>query len=83
MTNIAISDITLRRYSETDGAALSFNEKVETVKRLDKLNADVIETAPVLSGKTDVLFLHTAASLIKNSTLSCPTALTEESVEET
>lgn len=82
MKNIAISDITLKRYSEAGAAALSFNEKIETVKRLDMLNADVIETAPVLNGKTDILFLHTAAALMKSSVLSCPTALLEESVEE-
>lgn len=83
MTKIAISDITLKHYSEAGALQLSFNEKLETVKRLERLNVDVIETAPIINGKTDELFLHTAAALVKNSTLCCPTALTEESVEAT
>lgn len=81
MKNISISDITLRKNSG-EHTALSFNEKLEVAKQLDKIRVDVIETAPIKGGKTDVLFLHTVASLVTNSILACPTGLTEESVEQ-
>ncbi len=81
MKEIRISDITLRE--EGKGYALSFKEKIEIAKILDRLNVDVIETAPITKGKTDVLYLHSVAPIIKNSTLSCPVALNENSVEET
>ena len=81
MSDISISDITLRKNS-AEGSALSFNEKIEVAKQLDKICVDVIETAPITGGKTDVLFLHTVASLVTNSVLACPTGLTEQSVEE-
>ncbi len=79
MVNVYIADVTLREKADT----LSFKEKTEVARQLDRLNVDVIETAPVANGKTDVLFLHTIAPIIKNSILSCPTGLTEKSVQET
>ncbi len=82
MINISVSDITLREEGKINGYTLSFKEKIEIAKLLDKLSVDVIETAPILKGKTDVLFLHSIAPLIKNSVLSCPTGLSKESAEE-
>lgn len=81
MIEIAISDITLRE--EGKGYSLSFKEKIEIAKILDKVNVDVIETAPIKNGRTDVLYLHSVAPLIKNSILSCPVGLDLKSVEET
>lgn len=82
MTEVAISDITLRENGKQGGYALSFKEKIEIAKILDKLNVDVIETAPIKNGKTDILFLHSIAPLIKNSILSCPVGLDATSAEE-
>ncbi len=83
MTEIAISDITLREEGKQGGYTLSFKEKIEIAKTLDKLNVDVIETAPIKNGKTDVLYLHSIAPLIRNSVISCPVGLDCESVEKT
>ena len=80
MKEIIISDITLRE--EGKGYTLSFKEKIEIAKLLNKLNVNVIETAPITKGKTDILFLHTVAPLVTNSILSCPVGMTEESVAE-
>lgn len=80
MKEIYISDITLRE--EGKGYSLSFKEKVEVAKLLNKLNVNIIETAPIKNGKSDVLFLHTVAPLITNSILSCPVGMTEDSVSE-
>ncbi len=81
MRKIIIADATLRM-CEQASSTLSFKEKIEIAKKLDKLNADIIETAPITHGKTDILFLHTICPLIKNSIISCPTGLDEESVAE-
>ena len=77
MQTIRIADSTLRNSPDS---AYSFKEKIEIVKQLDHIGVDVIETAPITNAKTDVLFLHTVAPIIKNSTLSCPTGLTKESI---
>lgn len=83
MNNIDISDITLRKMAEGGKTPVSFNEKTVIVKELDKLEIGVIETAPILNGKKDILFLHTIASLVKNSVIACPTGLDEKSIDET
>lgn len=82
MTEIQIADITLREKSVSEFSSLSFKEKTEIAKQLDNLNVDIIETAPILNGKKDILFLHTISSVVKNSVISCPTGLSEESVSE-
>lgn len=68
MNKITVADITLREKHNT----LSFKEKTEIARQLDKLNVDIIETPPVSGGKTDILFLHTISPIIKNSIISCP-----------
>ena len=83
MKSISVSDITLKSVSASDSPRLSFNEKVEVASTLDRLCADVIETAPITEGKQDVLFLHTISSLVKYSAIACPVGDTEESVCET
>ena len=79
MNTIQISDRTLRAPQE--GAVLSFREKVESIKELDRLCVDVIETACAVGSKTDALLLHTAAPLLKHSTLSCACELTPEGID--
>lgn len=80
MKKAAVADATLRMNS---GYALGFKEKIEIVKQLDRLCVDVIETAPLLNGKSDVLFLHTITPLIMNRTLSCAVTLDDELVNLT
>ncbi len=83
MINVNISDITLREQAKSGSITLSFKEKIEIAKQLDRLNIDVIETAPITNGKTDVLYLHTIAPIISNSILSCPVELNAESIDTT
>ncbi len=85
MRKIVISDVTLRQGTTRNSTALSFKEKIEIAKQLDKLNLNVIETAPIseTSAKTDILFLHTIAPIIKNSIISCPVSCVEGSVTKT
>ena len=81
MKEVAVADITLRE--EGKEHSFSFKEKIEIAKILDRLNVDVIETAPITNGRTDILYLHSIVPLIKNSILSCSTGLSIESVKQT
>ena len=47
MKKIIIADATLRAFARRGDLALSFKEKLEIAKLLDKLQVNVIETAPV------------------------------------
>lgn len=70
MKQVRISDVTLREGTTHKGATLSFKEKIEIAKLLDKLNTDVIEMAAIENTATDTLLLKTLSSLLKNSQLA-------------
>lgn len=78
MKKITITDATLRECARRGDIALSFKEKLEIAKLLDKLNVDVIEAAPITDEKIDTLVLRTISPLLKNSILSCPVGSTVE-----
>ena len=79
MKTIHIADGTLRTPT---AAGLSFKEKLEIARELDKLGVDVIETAPILDSQADPLLIRTIASLVKNGSLSCPAGQSKESLQE-
>ncbi|MCR4719192.1 MAG: hypothetical protein K5768_06135 [Firmicutes bacterium] len=79
MKKVKISDVTLRE--DAKNGSLSFKEKVNLVKKLDRLCVDIIETAKISNAKTDILFLHTIAPLLTKSIICCPVELSEESAE--
>ncbi|MBQ3007677.1 MAG: hypothetical protein IJD78_08970 [Clostridia bacterium] len=81
MKKITITDATLRECARRGDIALSFKEKIEIAKLLDKLNIDVIEAAPVTDEKIDTLVLRTISPLLKNSILSCPAGCTVEEAD--
>lgn len=66
--NISVCDITLRRSPET----LPFRIKIEVAKLLSKLGVSVIETAPILNGKTDYFLVKSIASAVNGSTVCVP-----------
>lgn len=82
MRTIRLADVTLRESAAKAESSLSFKQKLEIARELDRLGADVIETAPLLDAKTDSLLVRTVASLVTGSTLACPAGRTEESVAE-
>lgn len=81
MKKIIIADATLRAFARRGDLALSFKEKLEIAKLLDKLQVNVIETAPVADEKIDTLVLRTISPLLKNSILSCPVGLSVEEAD--
>lgn len=83
MKRIQIADVTLHEEATNPHFSLSFKEKIELAKELDKMGVDVIETAAIGDLKSEALLVRTISTLVKRSTISCPTGLTVESVAET
>lgn len=81
MKKITVTDATLRECARKGNIALSFKEKIEIAKLLDKLKIDVIEAAPITDEKIDTLVLRTISPLLKNSILSCPAGCTIEEAD--
>ena len=81
MDQIRISDITMKQTGKEFN--LSFKEKLEIPKLLDKLNVDVIEIEGIVQPKIDALRIKSVASTVKNSIVAVPVALTSESVDAT
>ena len=83
MKTVKISDITLREIGRGPAGALSFKERVEIARTLDRLQVDAIELPAVANDKADVLSNKTIASVVNSARLSAAVGLTEESVELT
>ena len=81
MDQIRISDTTMKQTGKE--FTLSFKEKLEIPKLLDKLNVDVIELEGITQPKVDALRIKSVASTVKNSIVAVPVALSVESVEAT
>lgn len=80
MRNISITDITIRQSGKAAGYSLSFREKIELAKLLDRLGVSVIELHPIENEKIDSLLIKSVASAVKESTVSVPVALSEQGV---
>ena len=81
MNNIRISDVTMKQAGAH--VSLSFKEKIELSKLLDKLGVSVIELEPIAQPKIDSLRIKSVAAAVKESTLAVPVALNPESVQLT
>ena len=81
---IYVSDVTMKQTVGLPGESLSFRQKIELAKLLDKLGVSVIETAPIRNGRSDSLLVKSLASAIKDSTLAVPVdIMSAESVQVT
>lgn len=78
MKKIVISDTTLCR----ENCSFSFKEKIEIARLLDRLHVDIIELPAIQNSKTDVLFVRTVASFVKDSVLSVAAGADRESIEQ-
>ncbi|MBO5976496.1 MAG: hypothetical protein J6P94_04915, partial [Oscillospiraceae bacterium] len=78
MRKIYISDISMLL---SKGAALSFREKIELAKILDKLGADCIECAGIEKVKIDSLLIKSIVSAVRDAAVAVPVALNAEGVE--
>ena len=80
MRCIALSDITLKT---SHGLALSFKEKIELAKLLDRLTVAGIELAPIENQKIDSLLVKSVAMSAKNAVVAVPVTQDVQSVEIT
>ncbi len=77
MKKIGIYDATLARES----GAFSFKERIEIARQLEKLCVDTIELPEIKNARTDILFVRTVSSFVKNSVISVAAGSTMESIE--
>ncbi len=82
MKKLMISDITLKQASKSADYSLSFREKIEIAKLLDKVNVSVIEIPAVVKEKTDILLIKSIASCVKNSVIAVPVNLENNDIEK-
>ncbi len=81
MKQIKISDITMKQTAE--GFALSFKEKIELSKLLDKLGCSVIELEGMKNPRLDGLRIKSIAAAVTQSVVAVPVELNPESVKNT
>ena len=79
MKHMNISDITMKQ-PETS-ASLSFKEKIELAKILDKLGVNVIELEGIHNSKVDALRIKSIASAVKESVVAVPVELSTENAQ--
>ena len=73
MKQIKISDATMRQVSE--GFRLSFKEKIELSKLLDKLGVDLIELEGIKNPRIDALQINSIVAAVNDSRLAVPVEL--------
>ena len=81
MKQIKISDVTMKQNCE--GFTLSFKEKIELSKLLDKLGVSVIELEGIESSRIDTLRIKSIAAAVSSSIIAVPVRLEKESIAET
>lgn len=80
MANIKISDMTMKQTAE--GFRLSFKEKIELAKLLDKLGVSVIELEGLCNLRVDSLRIKSIAAAVKESTVAVPVTLDSANVQD-
>ena len=79
MKKIRISDRTMRQISED--FRLSFKEKIELSKLIDKLGVDIIELEGISNVRTDSLRIKSIATAVSESVISVPVELNDENID--
>ncbi|MBQ7123033.1 MAG: hypothetical protein IJO01_00260 [Oscillospiraceae bacterium] len=82
MRNIRISDVTMKQTGKNAGFTLSFREKIELAKLLDRLEVSVIELHPIENLKIDSLLIKSIASAVKNAVVAVPVSLDDDGAEK-
>ena len=81
MKKIKISDQTLKAASRRRDISLTFREKTEVAKLLEKAGVDYIELPEIYDIKTDTLLVKTVSAVIRKACVTLPVGQTEESCE--
>lgn len=83
MQNVYLSDITMMLADSSAGFSLSFREKIELAKLLDRLNLSTIELGPIQNRKIDSLLIKSVAAAVKHSAVAVPVSQDPESIDIT
>ena len=78
---IRICDCTLRQGEKSP--ELSFREKIELCRLLDKLDIDLIELKEICQKKIDSLLIRSISQTVRNAKIAVPVTLEEDGVEKT
>ena len=71
MRTMKLIDVTLREGAAIRGRELTFKEKLEIARSLDRLKADTIELAPIVGSKAEELSNSTIASMVSSRISAC------------
>ena len=82
MRTVKLIDMTLSRSSAIRGSVLSFKEKLEIAKLLDRLKVDAIELPALGNSKADELSNKTIAATV-NTTVCADIEIASGNVEQT
>ena len=77
MEEVKISDVTMKAL----GGQLSFKEKIELSKLLDRLGVSVIELEGIESAKVDALRIKSVATAVRESVVAVPVALAKDGAD--
>lgn len=78
MRKVIISDVTVKMSKRNGEDSLTFREKLELAKLLDRLGVSYIETGVIENRKTDGLLIKSLSSAIKDASLTVPVPVGEE-----
>ncbi len=81
MHKIQIVDVTLRAHGQLEDQQLSFKEKVETARQLDKLKVDIIEMPDITDVQADSILLRSICNTVQHAKLSFTVRSRAEEVE--
>jgi spermidine/putrescine-binding protein len=82
MKRIVISDSTMKQFSKD--IQLSFKEKIELAKLLDKIGVDFIELNGIKNARIDSLLIKSIVSAVNDSKIAVPVELNDsENIEKT
>ena len=82
MRQIVISDATMKQTHED--LRLTFKEKIELAKLLDKMGVDIIELSSIKDTRVDALLIKSIVSAVNNSRIAVPVELLDnENIEKT
>ena len=82
MKKLQLIDMTLRRTGDKGGRELTFKEKLEIARLLDRLKVDAIELAPISGSKADQLANRTVSSVV-SARVSAAVDISEGNIIET
>lgn len=81
MKKIIVSDSTLRNNSGVSESPLSFKERLEIARTLDRMKIDIIEFSFIENEKIDVLLARTIISFLQHAKLAIPVGFDSAAID--